>query len=164
MCPRVWDWISFQLRTDVQTYLNSKFGGVGFSGDLGGNCPVAKPCSILCDPMDCSAPGFPILHYLLEFAQTHIHGVSDAVQPSHPLSSPSPPTLNLSQHQGLFQWVGSLHLVAKVLELQHQSFQWMNIQGWFPLGLINLGGSSPLHLFPPKFKEVVTFWFLNQLL
>ena len=75
--------------------------------------------------MDCGTPGFPILHYLPEFPQTHVHWVDDAIQPSHLLSSPSPPALNLSQHQSLFQWVGSLHPVAKVLEFQHQSFQWM---------------------------------------
>ena len=80
----------------------------------------------LCNPMDCSTPNFPVHHQLLELAQTHVHGVSDAIQPSHPLSSPSPPDLNPSQHQGLFQWVSSSHQVAKVLEfqLQHQSFQW----------------------------------------
>ena len=63
---------------------------------------VAQSCPILCSPMDCNTPGFPVLHYLQEFAQTHVHRVSDATQPSHPLSSPSPPTFNLSQHQGLF--------------------------------------------------------------
>ena len=88
--------------------------------------------------MDCSMPGFPVLHHLLEFAQIHVHWVSDAIQPSHPLLPPSPHALNLSQHQDLFQWVGLLHLMAKVLELQfqHQSFQW--ISGWFPLGLTGL--------------------------
>ena len=81
----------------------------------------------LCDPMDCSTPGLPVHHQLPEFTQTHVHWVSDAIQPSHPLSSPSPPALNLSQHQGLFQWVSSSHQVAKVLEfqLQHQFFQWI---------------------------------------
>ena len=70
--------------------------------------------------------GLLIHHQLLEFTQTHAHRVGDAIQPSHPLSSPSPPAPNPSQHQGLFQWVNSLHVVAKVLEfqLQHQSFQW----------------------------------------
>ena len=70
-------------------------------------------------------PGFPALHYLLEFAQTHAHWVGDTIQPSHPLSPHSPPALNLSQNQGLFQWVSCSHLVAKVLELQfqRQSFQ-----------------------------------------
>ena len=74
-----------------------------------------------------STQGFPVHHHLLELAQSHVHWFSDAIGPSHPLSSPSPPTLNLSQHQGLFKWVGSSHEVAKVLELQlqHQSFQWI---------------------------------------
>ena len=80
--------------------------------------------------MDCSTPGFPVHHQLPKLTQTHIHRVSDAIQPSHPLSSLSPLTFNLSQHQGLFQWVSSLHQAAKVLELQnwkelHQSFQWI---------------------------------------
>ena len=77
--------------------------------------------------MDCSTPGFPVHHQLPELTQTHVHRVGDAIQPSHPLSAPSPPTFNLSQHQGLFQWVSSSHQVAKVLEfqLQHQSFQWI---------------------------------------
>ena len=76
--------------------------------------------------MDCSMPGLPVHHQLPELTQTHVHQVSDAIQPSHPLSSPSSPTFNLSQHQSLLQWVSSLHQVAKVLEfqLQHQSFQW----------------------------------------
>ena len=76
----------------------------------------------LCNPMDCSTPVFPVPHHLLELAQTRVHWVSFAIQPSHPLSSPSPPALNLSQHQSLFWWSGSLHQMAKVLELQHQSF------------------------------------------
>ena len=71
--------------------------------------------------------GLPVHHQLPEFTQTHVHWVSDAIQPSHPLLSPSPPAFNLSQHQGLFKWVRSLHQVVKVLEfqLQHQSFQWI---------------------------------------
>ena len=75
--------------------------------------------------MDCSTPGFPIHHQLPELTQTHVHRVGDAIQPSHPLSSPSPPAFSLSQHQGLFKWVSSSRQVAKVLEfqLQHQSFQ-----------------------------------------
>ena len=87
---------------------------------------VAQLCLTLCDPMDCSAPGLPVHHQLLEFTQTHVHWVSDAIQPSHPLLSPYPPAFNLSQHQGVFRWVSSLHQAAKVLEfqLQHQSFQW----------------------------------------
>ena len=88
-------------------------------------CSVVQLCLTICDPMDCSMPSFPILHHLLEIAQTHVHRVGDAIQPSHPLLSPSPPAFNPSQHQGLFQCVGSLYQVAKVLELQlqHQSFK-----------------------------------------
>ena len=87
---------------------------------------VTQSCPTLCDPMNRSTPGLPVHHQLPEFTQTHIHRVGDAIQPSHPLSSPSPPASNPSQHQGLFHWVSSLHQVAKVLELQlqHQSFQW----------------------------------------
>ena len=83
-------------------------------------------CVWLCDPMDCSASGLPVHHQLPEFTQTHVCWVGDAIQPSHPLSSPSLPTFNLSQHQGLFKWVSSSYQVAKVLEfqLQNQSFQW----------------------------------------
>ena len=88
-------------------------------------CSLARSCPTLCDPVDCSMSDFPAHHQLLELAQTHVHWVSDATKPSHPLSSPSPPALNLSQHQGLFQWVRSLHQVTKELEsqLQLQSFQ-----------------------------------------
>ena len=81
---------------------------------------VAQSCLTLCDSMDCSMPGFPVLHLLLELAQTHVHWVSDAIQPSHSLLFPSPPAFKLSQHQSLFQWVSSLDQVAKVLEFQLQ--------------------------------------------
>ena len=86
---------------------------------------AAQSCLTLCDRTDCSMPGFPVLHYCPEFAQTHVPWVSDAIQPSHLLSFLYPPAFNFSQHQGLFQWVSSLHEVAKALELQlqHQSFQ-----------------------------------------
>ena len=86
---------------------------------------VAQLCPTLCDPMNCSTPGLPVHHQLPEFTQTHVHQVRDAIQPSHPLSSPSPPAPNPSQHQSLFQRVNSSHKVVKVLEfqLQHQSFQ-----------------------------------------
>ena len=77
---------------------------------------VAQSCPTLCDPLDCSTPGLPVHHKLPEFTQTHVHRIGDAIQPSHPLSSPSPPDPNPSQHQSLFQWVNSLHKVAKVLE------------------------------------------------
>ena len=86
---------------------------------------VPQLCLTLCDPMDCSMPGFPVHHQFPELAQTHVHWIGDAIQPSHPLSSPPPPASHLSQHQGPSQWVHSLHQVAKILEfqLQHQSFQ-----------------------------------------
>jgi len=71
----------------------------------------------LCDPMDCSMPGLPVHHQLLEFTQTYVHWVSDAIQPSHPLLSPSPPAFNLSQHHGLFQWVSSSHQVVRYWSL-----------------------------------------------
>ena len=89
------------------------------------SCSVAESCPTLYDPTAWNTPGFPVLRHLLEFAQTHVHWVGDAIQPSHPLLSPSPSALNLSQHEGLFQWVGSSNQVAKVLEiqLQHQSFR-----------------------------------------
>ena len=88
---------------------------------------VPQSCPTLYDPMNGSTPGPPVHHQLLEFTQTHAYQVGDAIQPSHLLSSPSPPAFNLSQHQGLFQWVSSSHQVAKVLEFQfqHQSFQWI---------------------------------------
>ena len=87
---------------------------------------VAQSFPTLCNPMNRSMPGLPVHHKLPEFTQTHVHRVSDAIQPSHPLLSPFPPALNPSQHQSLFQWVNSSHEVAKELEfqLQHQSFQW----------------------------------------
>ena len=110
----------------------------------------------LCDPKDCNTPGFPVLHYLPEFAQTHVHWVDDAIQPSHPLL-PTSPALNFSQNQGLFQWVGSLHQVAKVLELQHQSFQWIfridlhyDQLVWSPCSPRDFQKSSPA----PQFKSI----------
>ena len=81
---------------------------------------VSQSCPTLCNHMNCSMPGLPVHHQLPEFTQTHIHRVSDAIQPSHPLLSPSPPAPNPSQHQCLFQWVNSSHDVAKVLEFQLQ--------------------------------------------
>jgi len=88
---------------------------------------VAQWSQILCNPMDCSTPGFPVHHQLLGLTQTHVHWVGDAIQLSHSLLSPFPLTFNLSQHQGLFQWVSSSHQVAKVLEfqLQYQPFRWI---------------------------------------
>ena len=95
---------------------------------------VAQLCLTLCDPMDCSTPGFPVLHHLLELAQTHVHWVGDAIQPSHSLLSPSSPALNLSQHHGLFQWSVSQSNGAST----SASVLPMSIQGWFPLGLTDL--------------------------
>ena len=80
-------------------------------------------CLTLHDPVHCSRPGLPVPHHLPEFAQTHVHWIGDAIQPSHPLSPSSPSAFSLSKHRGLFQWVRSLHQVVKVLELQYQSFQ-----------------------------------------
>ena len=89
---------------------------------------VAQSCPTLCDPMNCSTPGLPVHHQLPEITQTHVHGVSDAIQPSHPLSSISPLAPNPSQHQSFLQWVNSLHEVAKVLA----SFLPKKSQGWSP--------------------------------
>ena len=107
----------------------------------------------------CSTPGFPVFHYPLEFAQIHVHWVGDAIRPSYPLLPPSPPALSLSQPQGLFQWVGSLCPVAKVLklQLQHQSFKWKFgvdfLQAWLvwsPCCLRDFQESSPT----PQFKSI----------
>ena len=106
---------------------------------------VARSCLTLCDPMNCSTPGLPVHHQLLEFTQTHVHRVSDAIQPSHPLSSLSPPVPNPSQHQSLFQWVNSLHEVAKILEfqLQYHSFQ-------------STGVSASISFLPNKLEVMVS--------
>ena len=107
-------------------------------------CSGAQSCPILWDPMDCSMPGFPVVHCLPEFAQTHVHWVGDAIQPSHPLSPPSPSNLSLSQHQGFFQWVSSSHQEAKVFgskpliqrrAMQRSMFRWV----LFALNLRNHG-------------------------
>ena len=120
---------------------------------------VAKSCPTLCDPMNCSTPGLPVHHQLPEFTQTHIHRVSDTIQPSHTLSSPSPPAPNPSQHQSLFQWVNSSHEVAKELEFQllHHSFQRNPRADLLQNGLVgspcsprDSQESSP----PPQFKSI----------
>ena len=100
------------------SFSRCSFSSVQFSS-------VTQSCPTLCDPMNHSMPGLPVHHQLPELTQIHIHQVSDAIQPSHLLSSPSPPAPNPSQHQSLFQWVNSSHEVAKVLDfqLQHHSFQ-----------------------------------------
>ena len=117
---RMLEWVAipFSKRSSQhrnQTRVSYTGGSIQFSS-------VTQSCLTLCDSMDCSTPGFPVHHQL---AQTHVHWVDDAIQLSHPLSSPSPPAFKLSQHQSIFKWVNSLHQVATVLELQlqHQSFQ-----------------------------------------
>ena len=112
-------WIN-QASQSILSTLGSRqmFSSVQFSS-------VTQSCLTLRNPMNCSTPGLPVHHQLPEFTHTHVHRVSDAIQPSHPLSSPSPPAPNPSQHQRFFQWVNSSHEVTKVLEfqLQHHSFQ-----------------------------------------
>ena len=113
----------------------------------------------LCDPMNCSMPGLPVHHHLPEFTETHVHRVGDAIQPSHPLLSPSPPAPNPSQHQSLFHWVSTSHEVAKVLEfqLQHQSFQWTPRTDLLQNGLVG-SPCSPRHSQEssptPQFKSI----------
>ena len=113
----------------------------------------------LCDPMNCSMPGLPVHHHLPEFTETHVHRVGDAIQPSHPLLSPSPPAPNPSQHQSLFHWVSTSHKVAKVLEfqLQHQSFQWTPRTDLLQNGLVG-SPCSPRHSQEssptPQFKSI----------
>ena len=129
---------------------------------------TAQSCPTLCEPMDSSTPGFPLLHSLLEFAQTRVHWVDDAIQPSHPLSPSSPPALNLFQLQSLFQWVGSSHQVAEGLELQlqHQSFQWIFRVGflkidWFDLLLskrLSKGFSSTTVWKHQFFNDQTSLW------
>ena len=103
--------IPYSISDLLDSYINGVFSSVQFIS-------VTQSCPTLCDPMNLSTPGLPVHHQLPEFTQTHIHRVSDAIQPSHPLSSPSPPAPNPTQHQSLFQWVNSSHEVAKVLEFQ----------------------------------------------
>ena len=119
-------------------------------------CSVTKLCPTLCDPMDCSTPGSPVLHHLMELAQIHIRWVDDAIQPPNPLLPPYSPALKSLQHQGLFQRVGSSHQLAKVLglQLQHQSFnqRWLNrealVAKWVGLThLISLQSKGPSRVF-----------------
>ena len=98
----------------------------------------SQSCVQLCNSMDWSMPGLPVFHYLSEFAQTHVFWVSDAIQASHPLPPPSPPALSLAQHEGLFQWISSLHQVAKVLDFSFSISPSDDYSGWFPLGLTGL--------------------------
>ena len=132
---------------------------------------VSQSCLTLCDPVDCSPPVLPVLHHLPECAQTHIHRVGDAIQPSHPLSSP-PPAFNPFPHWALFQWVSSSHQMAKVLELQpqHQSFQWTFRTDFLydRLGLLSLyqniidvdwwGGGAIFMMMSHHFIELAFLW------
>ena len=121
------DWPCLTARSNLVTLVLSA-GSVQFSS-------ATQSCPTLCDPMNCSTPGLPVHHQLLEFTQTHVHRVGDAIQPSHPLLSPSPPAPNPSQHQGLFQWVNSSHEVAKSIGVSASaSVLPTNTQDWSPLG------------------------------
>ena len=120
---------------------------------------LAQSCPTLCNPMNRKMPGFPIHHQLPESTKTHVHWVSDVIQPSHPPSSPSPPALNHSQHKGPFKWVSSSHQVAKALEfpLQHQSFQWIFRTDFLQDGLIGSPCSprdSQESSATPQFKSI----------
>ena len=111
-----------KVNVSASRYYASQSGSVCVSETLAQQfSSVTQLCPTLCDPMNCSTPGLPVHHQLPEFTQTHVHWVGDAIQPSHPLSSPSPPALNPSQHQGLFKWVSFSHQVARVLEFQLNS-------------------------------------------
>ena len=111
-------WCNWQVFSVLEVEQSQRVSGIVQRHFLVQFSSVAQSCPTLCDPMNCSMPGLPVHHHLLEFTQTHVHQVGDAIQPSHPLSSPSPPAPNPSQHQSLFQWVNSSHEVAKVLEFQ----------------------------------------------
>ena len=123
---------------------------------------VAQSCLTFCNPMDCSTPGFPVYHQLPELAQTHVYWVGDAIQPSHPLSSSSPPALNLSQHQGLFKWVSSSHQLAKVLDFSispSNEYSGLISLGW--TGWISLQSKGLSRVFSKNKKGVfsrTTIW------
>ena len=136
-------------------------------------CSVAQLCPTICNRMDCGTPGFPVLHHLLELDQTRVHWVGDAIQASHPLSSPSPPAFNLSQNQGLFQWEGSSHQCGQSIGVSVSASDLsVNIQGWFPLlltGLISLQSKgvvkSPLQYHSPQasiLRHSVFFFLLSS--
>ena len=133
--PCLWYFAYFQIKVlsehilEDSVHWQQKIGGIdsGFSLAKAVLSSVAQLCPTFCDPMNCSVPGLPVHHHLPEFTPTHVHRVSDAIQPSHPLS-PCSSIFNLSQWQSLFQWVSCSYQVDKLLEfqLQHQSFQWIS--------------------------------------
>ena len=125
---------------------------------------VTQSCPTLCDPMNCSTPGLPVHHQLSEFTQTHVHRVGDAIQPSHPLLSPSPPAPKPSQHHGFFQWVNSSHEVEKVLEfqLQHQSFQWTPRTDLRQDGLVWSPHSALYPIFSQEMKLVIVLIIIDE--
>ena len=142
-CPSTYVWWRFQISLWCYTY---RFAiQVQFSS-------VSQLYLTLCESMDCSTPGFPVHHQPLELAQTHVHQVGDSIQLSHPLLSPSPPAFNLSQHQGLFQWVRSLHQVAKVFMVEAQVLM-MSRGLCFSLGSACSLVSGFLRLQPSVFSE-----------
>ena len=120
-----WQWMSIKIQILLLSF--RKFSSV-----------LSLSCVWLCDPMDCSTSGFPVHHQFPEPTQTHVHRLGDAIQPSHLLSSPSPPAFSLSPHQDLLQWVSSSQQVAKYWMSVSASVLPMNIQDWFPLGLTGL--------------------------
>ena len=133
---------------------------------------VTQSYPTLCNPMDCSTPGLPVYQQLLEFTETHVHWVSDAIQPSHPLLFLSSPAFNLSQPRCLFKWVSSSHQVAKVVEfqLQHQSFQWIFRTDFLQDGLVGYPcsprysqESSPAPQFKSISSSVLSFLYTPNL-
>ena len=119
-----------RVRHDWATELNWSEAQLTLTKEM----KVSQLCPTLFNPIDCSTPGFPVLHHLPELAQTHVYWVSDAIQPSHPLLSPSSPALNLSRHRGLFKWVSSSHQWPKYWISASTSTLPMNTQDWSPLG------------------------------
>ena len=139
-----WGWRELEITEHTHTHTHTGLRFWAISSEFSSVNLVAQSYLTLCNPMDCNTPGIPVHHQLRKLFQTHVNGVGDAIQSSHPLSSPTPPAFNLSQQQGLFQWVISSHQVAKVLGISAAALVLpMNIQDWFPLGLNGLISCSP---------------------
>ena len=133
---------------------------------MGKDIQFSRSAVRICNPMDCSTPGFPVHHQLPELSQTYVHWISDVIQPCHPLTSPTPPAFSLSQSQGLFKWVSSSYQVAKVLELQlqHQSFQWIFKTDFIlRLTALNLQSKEPSRVFykHQSSKASILWWQLS---